>query len=412
MKRILPLICILAFLGSVLWECKKVSECDNCLQNKRSPAPVGGDDRTIRLPVDSIYLDGSKSSDVEGWIAEWKWTKILGPACEIVSPDDSVTLVRKLLPGIYRFELRVTDNGGSAASDTVQVTVLEANRPPIANAGTDSKMKLIDETIILDGSRSGDPDRDSLIYSWKQIFGPTVATFQNSNLAVSNVSGIGLGTYQFELTVSDTLGLSDKDTVEYVMLEPCESLPGGYSFHMRITLPLDSVWIDDLWGDGEWYCWKKIGGPDSYQIEYQFESSNIIRKLVPGKYVFLRIPVTNAGPSDSVMLEVVDDPNELNTVEYKNLSWNYYGVTSAWSDSIVLIKPWWWDNSNARKTEVYLQVSDLNGNNWFSVPSTQSGVSFSLNCYDNCLRGLAVAAPLAQRNKLEGKKTNLKVKIL
>ena len=63
--------------------------------------------------------------------------KIAGPtAGTITTPTAAATTVTGLVAGTYRFELRVTDNGGAFGRDTMQVIVNAApNIPPTANAG-------------------------------------------------------------------------------------------------------------------------------------------------------------------------------------------------------------------------------------------------------------------------------------
>ena len=48
----------------------------------------------------------------------------------------------RLTQGVYQFQLKVTDNNGATAIDTVQVTVNAANIAPTVNAGTDQTIKL------------------------------------------------------------------------------------------------------------------------------------------------------------------------------------------------------------------------------------------------------------------------------
>ena len=62
---------------------------------------------------------------------------------------------------MYVFELSVTDDKGSIARDTVQITVNPAppaeNKPPVADAGPDRTIVLLPTTgnaLLLDGSNS------------------------------------------------------------------------------------------------------------------------------------------------------------------------------------------------------------------------------------------------------------------
>lgn len=57
-------------------------------------------------------------------IVGWRWTKLKGPACTIMSPDSSGTVVKGLVPGLYVFNLKTLDsNAGTQSADvTVKVT--------------------------------------------------------------------------------------------------------------------------------------------------------------------------------------------------------------------------------------------------------------------------------------------------
>jgi hypothetical protein len=69
-------------------------------------------------------LDGKSSSDPDGSISSYLWKKISGPVSfSIVSPMDSLTKVKALVAGTYFFELKVTDNGGLSAKDTLSIIV-------------------------------------------------------------------------------------------------------------------------------------------------------------------------------------------------------------------------------------------------------------------------------------------------
>src|SRR5215831_16138026 len=105
---VIGLIC-----GGIFLSCKKEAVCEQCNENKKPPIAVAGSDQVITLPTDSVLLDGSASSDPDGKISEWRWQKISGPApFNIVNTTDDKTVVKNLIPGIYQFELKVTDTAG------------------------------------------------------------------------------------------------------------------------------------------------------------------------------------------------------------------------------------------------------------------------------------------------------------
>jgi hypothetical protein len=209
------LICVCSFIS-----CKKEYSCENCLNNdivNKPPIAIAGPDMTITLPTNSILLDGSQSSDPDGTITGWQWTKISGPASfEINRVDTSITTTGLLVQGVYQFELKVTDNLGASARDTLQVTVNKAGtvkHPPVACAGPDQTITLPQNSVLLDGSCSFDPDQDIASYSWTKISGLSSYQLANANTAQTPLNNLVQGTYQFELKVTDAAGLIDKDTV-------------------------------------------------------------------------------------------------------------------------------------------------------------------------------------------------------
>jgi hypothetical protein len=73
-------VCVLLAGALIQPSCKKEKSCEGCINGNRPPTAVAGSDRVITLPTDSISLDGSSSSNPDGTISEWRWTKISGPA--------------------------------------------------------------------------------------------------------------------------------------------------------------------------------------------------------------------------------------------------------------------------------------------------------------------------------------------
>lgn len=89
-----------------------------------APNADAGADQSITLPTASVSLSGSGSTDSDGTITGYLWTKISGPASfNIVSPTSVTTTVNTLVAGVYVFQLQVTDNGSLTDTDTIQITV-------------------------------------------------------------------------------------------------------------------------------------------------------------------------------------------------------------------------------------------------------------------------------------------------
>ncbi len=81
--------------------------------------------------VVTVQLDGSGSNDPDGSVAAYAWTQIGGPAVTVNNPTAIIANIMTpdvSAPTDFVFQLEVTDNEGSAGTDTVTVTVIE---PPV-----------------------------------------------------------------------------------------------------------------------------------------------------------------------------------------------------------------------------------------------------------------------------------------
>lgn len=210
-----------AILATIVYSCKKDLSCEYCAEFNKYPIANAGADQLLNLPKDTIMLVGSASSDPDGTILAWHWTKISGPASfKISKPSESQTIVRELVAGIYLFELKVTDNDNLSSTDTIQITVADQvipNHPPIANAGADQTITWPINNLILDGSGSTDPDNNITSYTWTKIAGPVSFNIADNNSVQTPVTNLTEGDYLFELKVTDAGGLVDKDTMQVIV---------------------------------------------------------------------------------------------------------------------------------------------------------------------------------------------------
>ena len=161
------------------------------------PSANAGPDQTINLPISVATLTGV-GTDPDGIITSYQWTKITGPSSSgtITSATNAVTTVTGLLQGVYKYELRVTDDSGAVAKDTMQITVNVANIPPVANAGADQTITLPTNTVSLTGSGS-DADGSVASYQWTKISGPPTFTIVAPTQAQTAVNNLVQGTISF-----------------------------------------------------------------------------------------------------------------------------------------------------------------------------------------------------------------------
>jgi hypothetical protein len=181
------------------------------------PEAVVGDDQTVDEDT-TVTINGSNSSDPEGNLF-YRWRQVAGRPVTLSDPaakqptfqapnvgDVGVSLI---------LELTVTDVDGLQAVVDTLVNVRGDNDFPVPDAGDD---QTVDEntTVTLDGLGSFDPELKNLSYSWRQMAGHPVTLSDpavvNPTFPSPNVTPIGI-TLDFELTVTDVVGLQDRDEV-------------------------------------------------------------------------------------------------------------------------------------------------------------------------------------------------------
>ena len=97
------------------------------------------------------------------------------------------------------------------------------NKPPIAVAGPDQTISLPLDSVLLDGSASDDPDGKIISWSWKRISGPASVNIIKPAEIKTIVRQLEVGTYLFELSITDDGGLTDTDTVQVAVAQPVDS---------------------------------------------------------------------------------------------------------------------------------------------------------------------------------------------
>ena len=200
------------------------------------PVAHAGEDITITSPENSATLDGSKSSDPDGEIVNYRWKQISGPMPgSLVNGEQVITGVGKLAEtGQYVFELTVVDDKGATDTDTVVIIVQEPqNQLPVANAGEDRTVTLPVRLLTLNGSASFDPDGIITSFKWAQISGPADIKIGTTDAAITSLFKLTPGEFVFELTVTDDKGATASDTVTVTIQEREQP--------QKVCSPLDGI---------------------------------------------------------------------------------------------------------------------------------------------------------------------------
>ncbi|MFY2563209.1 PKD domain-containing protein [Corallococcus terminator] len=132
--RYVRLLCKRASGGDGLCRVRELEVRGVTLANQ-PPTAFAGHDTAVVLPTSSLQLTGT-ASDTDGTISSYLWQQAFGPTPATLTGATTRTVsVSGLTQGTYIFRFTATDNGGSAASDTVSVTVHPSTAPVDPRAG-------------------------------------------------------------------------------------------------------------------------------------------------------------------------------------------------------------------------------------------------------------------------------------
>jgi poly(3-hydroxybutyrate) depolymerase len=296
-------------------------------QNRSLPVNVrptanAGSAQTISTSTGKVILDASKSTDKDGKIVRYIWSKLSGPAAgtiaTAVSTDGIATVTGLTVAGTYEYEVKVVDDRADWVTASVKITVTSGTVPdqkPTANAGSDITITL-PATATLNGSASSDPE-GPVTYSWAWVSGPTIFTLPLPTAVSPIVSALLSGTYVFRLTVTDNKGQTATDDVSIIVkpLLPINKAPvANAGTDIAITLPatttLNGSGSSDPDGaaDIATYTWSWVSGPTQYTIANAGSASTGLSNLAAGTYVFKLVVKDNGGLTNEDQVTVKVNP--------------------------------------------------------------------------------------------------------
>lgn len=208
-------------------------------ESGNAPIADAGPDFSVNEGQAGVTLNGSLSSPA-GNTLTYSWTQVGGtPATTVTLTGDTTSMPTFTAPTVavggatLTFKLTVTANNKSS-TDTVDVTVVNVNHPPVAHAGDDQSVAE-GSPVTLDGAASFDIDNDPFSYTWVQVdlnppvtlnlTNPAKPTFTAPYFGTSGAPGV-VATLVFKLTVNDGYpqdapapGYTFANDVDYVTVE-------------------------------------------------------------------------------------------------------------------------------------------------------------------------------------------------
>jgi hypothetical protein len=176
----------------------QASNPDDVVVSTSNSAPVAnaGPDQAATVSQ-TITLDGSASSDVDGNALTFAWSFVSRPTGSAAILAGATTVSPTFVvdvPGTYVIRLLVSDGLATSAADIVQVAT--SNSSPVANAGPDQTAS-VGSLVTLNGSGSTDVDGDVLTYAWSLTTRPagSVAALNNATSVMPTFVPDLTGTY-------------------------------------------------------------------------------------------------------------------------------------------------------------------------------------------------------------------------
>jgi RHS repeat-associated protein len=267
-----------------------------------APVADAGPDQTVYVG-DRVYLDGSKSTDVDGDPLTYLWQMIslpAGSAASLSNPSDVKPFFILDVHGTYVVQLIVNDGQADSLSDTVTITTL--NSKPVADAGPDQTV-YVGDMVQMDGSKSSDVDGDPLSFRWSFASTPpgSIATLSDTG-AINPTFKVDLpGIYVVQLIVNDGTADSAPKTVPITTANsrPVANAGLDQTAYVNDIVQLDGSASSDADKDPLSFFWSIISKPDQSASTLD-SSSKINPTFVPdlsGLYVAQLI--VNDGTVDS-----------------------------------------------------------------------------------------------------------------
>ncbi|HSZ31841.1 MAG TPA: Ig-like domain-containing protein, partial [Puia sp.] len=349
------------------------------------PVVSAGSNQTITLPAAASLVGTATDA---GTITNIFWTEVSGPdnTASFANANALVTTVNNLSAGTYTLQLTVTDNNNLSASATVNVTVNPPNQPPVVNAGLNQTITF-PATASLVGVAT---DATGIIIStvWSEVSGPdNNAIFTNGNTLAATAKNLSVGTYTFQLTVTDNNNLSAFSqvtiTVNPLNQPPVVNAGSNQTIYLPSSASLAGT-ATDATGSINNIAWSEVSGPDN---NASFTAGNslatTVNNLSAGTYIFnLTVTDNNNLSASSQVTITVSQPVAVNagTDQTIILPTNSVTLSGTANDITGTISNYTWSEVSGPST---VNMPDLSLNNTTINGLVPGTYIFQLTATDN-----------------------------
>lgn len=296
-----------------LWDRRyDITYTSNLAWTNLKPLANAGTDQTVHIGS-SVTLDGSGSSDPDNnYPLTYSWTITSAPNGSTAALSDQTAVNPSFVAdmmGDYMIEVTVTDSLGlSSTADSVLVSTY--NTPPVADAGPDQAVIVLNTTVQLDGTASYDLEGDPITFAWTMTQKPVGSTAALSNPASPTPTFVAdkQGSYEIQLVASDPWTQSSPDTVtvSFENIKPVADAGTGQSIEVGETVTLNGSGSSDANGDPLTYTWALVSVPDGSLSSITDPTAEITTFVpdLPGTYVVQLIVNDGFVDSDPSTIQV------------------------------------------------------------------------------------------------------------
>ncbi len=285
------------------------------------PTADAGVDQSVLVNT-LVQLDGTNSADLDGDSLTYTWAFTKVPADQTVSLDNPSLISPSFTPntvGDYTLSLIVNDGVTDSVADTVTISVVPLNRPPVAALNELSDITL-GASVDLDGSQSTDLDGDSISFRWSLVAKPDDSLLDFSETIVDEFSFLPdvSGAYVVQLIVSDGALESIPVTRLFNVLPPNTAPVADAGFDQEglqnSELILDGSASFDPDGDALTFAWSVLEQPVGAAVELSDVTAvrPVFTPTELGTYIFALTVSDSVDVSAEVRVSITVKP--LNTL--------------------------------------------------------------------------------------------------
>ncbi len=288
-------------------------------QVNKAPVADAGNDQTVN-EGSTVQLDGTGSTDADGDVLQYVWIAPAG----IVLSSETVANPTFLAPEVTKdtpliFLLYVGDGILNSDYQQVIITVKQANKVPVANAGADQSVNE-GSTVQLDGSGSTDADGNPLTYQWTAPAGITLSSANVSKPTFTAPEVIQDTPFAFTLVVNDGTVSSTADqvviTVKQINKAPIAYAGTDQSVNEGSTVTLNGSLSSDPDGTVVTYFWAAPAGVTLNSPSVAKPTFTAPEVTADKTYTFSL--VVNDGTTSSTADEVIVTVKQVNKVPVAN----------------------------------------------------------------------------------------------